>query len=485
MINTNYNIAVNKNNLHNSDIPIQTIPKAPSYQDGITTFESSKSGSHKKISTQEAFSLIGLGALKQGKEIITSIINNPIKTIAIAGATTIGLMALPFIGIPTAIGGGALAIGFAGLSLFKGIKNFSEFYKNNKDGSYHIARQHLVKVGESTLDIALSAPFVPKAITNIKNFVKHGSIAINSQLLNELKNTKSPLAKLKTIVNADKNLSQSISYKGAVESELSKIEGITDAQKATIKEELLKFDVPQEKIPEIVLDKWAQIKGISTKPDIKYQTLAKTVGGHATPKDCSITINDHKRTIRDTSYDQYELVKTDTVGETYVNTYRDKTTGAIMQDTIEKSMLERYENLYKIEKGLTPQGKQILTTLHEREHIHQYAQILEQKHQGVFTPTPRAQQLYNQMAQEMTPIQPGSAQALQVEQFALARNNGTPVSYIKNAREVAAREAEYAAINNADFQRLNRVFEQANKTTPPKIGNTILINTIRPESAIS
>ena len=50
-------------------------------------------------------------------------------------------------------------------------------------------------------------------------------------------------------------------------------------------------------------------------------------------------------------------------------------------------------------------------------------------------PTPEAADLYRKMAQDIPPVQAGSAKAIEIENFANAINNGTPISYIKNAEK--------------------------------------------------
>ena len=115
---------------------------------------------------------MGREILNQAKGIIDSIVKHPIKTLAVIGGTSLALMLLPVIGIPTAVGGGILAIGFAGLSVGKGISHAIQFAKNNEEGTYHLARKNLEQIGEDTVDLALSVPFVPKSIIHVKNFAK-------------------------------------------------------------------------------------------------------------------------------------------------------------------------------------------------------------------------------------------------------------------------------------------------------------------------
>ena len=267
--------------------------------------------SQQKISTSEGIKLFLRGIGKQGTEILENIYTKPLQTLAIAGSTALGIMALPLIGIPTAVGAGVLAIGFAGYSALKGISHVKDFMQNNKEGSYHIARYNLLQLGEDSFDLALSAPFIPKSITHIKNFVKHGKIAVNTQLINDLKSPNTFKNKWKILTSTDKNLTRSNSFKNAVDKELAKLEGINDTQKAAIKKDLLEFDVPEAKISEVVIDKWAQIKGIKTKPDLQYKTLPQNVGGQANLAECKITINDFKQKLPPDIFERYRLVKTE------------------------------------------------------------------------------------------------------------------------------------------------------------------------------
>ncbi|MDE6138619.1 MAG: hypothetical protein K2F57_04035, partial [Candidatus Gastranaerophilales bacterium] len=55
----------------------------------------------KKITLNEGSELFARGIINQTKELFTNIINHPIKTAAIIGGTTLGLMSLPLIGIST------------------------------------------------------------------------------------------------------------------------------------------------------------------------------------------------------------------------------------------------------------------------------------------------------------------------------------------------------------------------------------------------
>lgn len=440
---------------------------------------------YKKIGFNEGAEIFINGVQKQLADMIIAVVKHPLKTLGMIGGTALAIAALPLIGIPAAVGGGALALGFGALALGKVVHHGIEFSKANKKGTYDIARLKLNQMGEDTVDLALSAPFVPKAISNIKNFAKYGKISYNAALAAELK-TSGLKNKWNILKNADKNLSKSISYQRAVDNELLKLNNLTDAEKAVLKKELLDFNVAEEKIAEVVLDKWAKIKGIHTKPDLKYASMCETTGGVAIPKDCSITLNDYKKHIPGSSFDKYRTIKNELNNGVYEFTYQDTQTGQIVKESISKTILDAYNNLYASQKNLSPQAKRILAILHEREHIHQYARVAAQKGVDCWSPSARGKELYSRMIQEIKPANSISARladSVEVELLANARNSGTPASYIKNAREIGARAAESQAMANAKFQQLDKVFVEANKITPVTSGKDVVLNGIRVESS--
>ena len=85
----------------------------------------------------------------------------------------------------------------------------------------------------------------------------------------------------------------------------------------------------------------------------------------------------------------------------------------------------------------------------------------------------------------MPVVQAGSVEAQHIEALANAQNISTPVSYIKNLREIEARNAEWNMLGNSDFYKLDNVFAKTGKMNPPALKETILLNALRPESASS
>lgn len=92
------------------------------YED-LFNFEKQEVKPQKSIGFGEGLGLFAKGIGKQVKDIVTSVVEHPLRTLGVVGATTAGLMALPLIGIPSAVGGAAMAIGFAGLATAKGVKH--------------------------------------------------------------------------------------------------------------------------------------------------------------------------------------------------------------------------------------------------------------------------------------------------------------------------------------------------------------------------
>lgn len=442
---------------------------------------------NKKISFSEGTELLFKGFVTQGREMLTSIIEHPVKTAAIIGGTTLGIMALPVIGVPTTVGGAVLAIGFTGIATAKTLYHTALFAKNNHKGSYNIARRQLQQIGEDSFDLALSAPFAPKALTNVKNFHKYGKINLNSNLINNIKSSKKFDKKLQTLRNTDKELTRNINFQSAVDKEISKIQNITDIEKAKLKKELLAFNVEMEKIPQVVLDKWSEIKGIKTQPDLFYDSLPSNTFGCAIGGDCSITLNNFKQKHNVKLFDNYEQLDITNIGKDYMIRYKDKNTGKIIIETIEQTVLDSYNALIAQYNKMTPQAKRILTTVHEREHINQYAQIISQKGYDWLkhSITQHGKELYEKMLLEMPIPKLGTFESMKIESFLLPVTSKTPAGYIKQPIEIGARDVEIKALNNKTFQKLNNIFTEVNKNSKTSLENELIMNNIRIESANS
>lgn len=427
----------------------------------------------KKISIEEGGEILFRGVVNQAGEMLNTIIDNPGKTLGLLAATTIGLMAMPIIGIPTAAASGVLAIGFAAVALGKMAYHTALFAKNNEKGTYDIARTNLEKIGRDTFDTALSAPFVPKGALSAKNFIKYGKINNNF-----IKNG----GNIYNIIERDAELARSINYKCAVDKEILKIKDLTAAQKTQIKKDLLEFNVPMDEIGSVVMDKWAQIKGIKAKPKIILESYPHDVHGFAFRKECKISFNDYKKEFNRKYFNEYDVVERRLTDDKLYIKYREKKTGKIIEESIDKDMVQAYDRQCKEYLQLTPEAQRISTAIHEREHIHQYTQYFQLKGFDTVKPTSAARTTYEAMIKDMPPIDPKSPQALEIAEYLTPAPNRTPLAYIKTPIEILARKAQATAQAHPTFIKLNNVFAQTAKMKDIPMTQNLLINFFRFEN---
>ncbi len=163
------------------------------HKEQLDSFKLTNTQEQQPVTFKEGAKLIGKGFLKQAKGIASSVFKHPIRTIAAIAGTSLVLSALPLIGITAATGASVLALGFAGISLFKTAKDTVHVIKDNKNNNYDSMRNNLEKLGSDTLNLALSLPFVPKAIKQVNRTIKYGTttIGLNKELIGSLKNIKS------------------------------------------------------------------------------------------------------------------------------------------------------------------------------------------------------------------------------------------------------------------------------------------------------
>lgn len=440
-----------------------------------------------KIGIAEGTGLLFKGVGKQVKDMVTSIFEHPIRTLAVVGGTTAALFALPLVGIPVAVGGAAMTIGFAGFAVGKGAKHAIEFAKNNSIGEYDKARENLEQIGGDTVDLALAAPFVPKALKEVNRFSKYGKIAYNTEMVSNLSKAKGFKAKFNVLKGANKEASRAVNFNEATEIELAKLNGITDAEKIRIKEYIKKYNVPKDKIPEVTLDLWAQERGISTKPGFRYQSLKnKNTMGYASPNECRITLNDFgDKNIVDVKgnvdTDRFSQLGTARIRNNKLEfTYKDNLTGETFTETIDRSLVQDRNNLINGYKKCSKEAQQILTTTHEREHIDQFARGFKIGELG--SVTDEARNLYTQMAREIPPM----SQDEVLQTMSMMRYNPvkrTLTSYIAEPMEIGARAKEAELLNSQSFQTLDSVFKQSNTMKTNLNTNDIALNAIRAQSA--
>ncbi len=143
----------------------------------------------KEVGWKEGLSLLGKGFFNKVKNMGKAIIKHPIKTLATAAVTTAAIAAAPLIGVTSATAGAAVAIGYAAYAVGKTVAHGVETYKDYKEGRHNEVREDLQELGGDGVDLALSLPFLPKAIGQMTRFVKHGTstIGFNTELIADLK----------------------------------------------------------------------------------------------------------------------------------------------------------------------------------------------------------------------------------------------------------------------------------------------------------
>ena len=136
------------------------------------------------VSFKEGLILVGKGIKDKAVGIVKSIIQHPVRTVATIGLSTAALAALPFFGISMATGGALMVVGFGGLAIFNTAKNLYKARKNNKNGNFNDVRNNLQNLGGNIVDLAMTLPFMPKAIKHLKRniplYIKNTSTIVHN-----------------------------------------------------------------------------------------------------------------------------------------------------------------------------------------------------------------------------------------------------------------------------------------------------------------
>ncbi len=413
-----------------------------------------------KITPKEAAKLMLNGAISQVNGLIQETIKNPLKVILPTIGTTAAIMALPLIGIPSAVGAGAVAITTAGISATRLGINLYQLGKNTQQEEYNKARENYKKIGNSTLDLALSLPFMPKAIKSVKDFAKYGKLHLN---LSAIKRMKNPADILPTLKKANQEIYRGYDYTKIVDSKLSTF-AMTEAERAQIRKELLSFNVPEEEIAGVVTKRLAKHKGYTHYPKPKYEQLRKNVEGSYTANTGELKLADNTKGPLPSERTR-ESINLKKVSQNDATTYRCKmqnsVTGEITYEIVPKDIIDDFSRLSRQNDGLSRQGRTISTVVHEFEHFDQHAKIARLKGVNIKY-NPKAKKLYRHAIRTKGQISPLSPMAQEVERYASVNmaENKNFVKYLQNAKELGARTAQAQAINTPEFQRLEGIFKE-------------------------
>ena len=403
---------------------------------------------------------------------------HPIKTSVSVGLSSLALMLLPIIGIPTSVAAGALSIIWAINSVKNTLKHTYSFVKNKKNNDYTSLRNDLNNIGKDTIDLAISLPFVPKGIKDIKRFTKYGKLAVNKDIIVKIAAAPDLKSKLHYFKNIDRRIQESINFNEATNNQLLKIPNISERDKTAIERYIKQYNVPRENIPDVALKHWAKEHNVSTLPDWTYTTLNKSVSGSAQPKYVKININNYKNPYygNGNNIDKNWIeINRRTNNDVHEITYKHKGTGTIKNELLNVDIENESIKIGEFRKQLSPQAREVSTVYHEREHIDQFARFysLRDKLSDIKF-TQRAQTLYEKMLAEMPQItQRREAEYIRMYRY---KNTGTRASYLMNPKEIEARKAQLKLHERLDFQTLDAVFKQFNEMKVYKNISAVISN---------
>lgn len=472
--------SINTQNYNNFNI--NNRPKTTS-KPAAVNFTSRKphTAPNERITYTEGMSILWGGVKQQISDTINFLFCNP-KGIMGMLAMGAGLALLPFIGIPVSVGGSALAVIFGTAASIKTVKHCINFAKHNNNGQYDEARKNLKNLGEDSVDLALSLPFTPKAVPKLINFQKYGKIKPDKNLFK--KHTVSESIDIGTAPSYNAELERSLRFRQAAANELKNSNKLSASEHRTLEKELEDYNVYIDKIPEVALDKWAKAHQIYTKPNVIIKSMPEGIAGAAAGRTCTIIINDNK--VKIPPHNRYETLETKQINDIYEIKYRDKATGEIIIEEVPKKIADDYKELTQKLQALSPEVARILTIIHEREHIDQFARMALTKGINIVQPTDSAKTIYKNMIQEMTPQKRTLEKAEETAQIIADKpRNGTFAQYLKSIAEIGAREAEKQALKNPLYTHLDNICKKVNSQKPTSANYTIAMSTLRADSLAS
>ncbi len=400
-------------------------------------FEVEKQNSEQtKVSFGEGAKLVAGGFVNKVKNIGKSIIEHPVRTIGTVAVATAALSALPLVGISSAAGAAGLAIGAAAIAVGKTAAHGIKAVQHNRAGEYNLVRDDLQNIGGDCVDVALSLPFVPKAVKTVKSFAKYGKIGLNSELISELKAAKGIKAKADALKGGNFKIIENVqleeTYSKYFTSEADKAEFIElkNMSNGDFANAIYKKTVQQMNVEDIA-------------PDFSLKSnMASNEYGGFTSADGKIGLNaDWVKTAKKTdimNYVRHELE--------HFNQYSD-IARAKGSNAIAEALAEGYiRRLQTGDTGLdlfASNNKKLL----DRIGADEYKKLaLEQfDRQGSIN-----KDFYNRIIQTKGKIEAGTQEAARAEEYYQAAVNypnlsfsffGPPESYINNILEVNARAA--------------------------------------------
>ena len=400
------------------------------------TFELSNSQKQEPITFKEGFGLYAKGFTSKVKSIFSAIIKHPIKTAGIILGTTALLGALPLIGISTVAAGSALALLYAGIAIGKTTYHTAKFIKNKNNENYDEARKNLGQMGSDTVDLALTLPFVPKAIKNVKDFVKFGKIGVNHELIEEINASEGVGAKFKALKNGNVKISEDINFKKATADFIKTPEDLAEFEAMR--------NLPKDEFTRQVYQKVTKqmgIEDIAPEMEMSDKMASNTLGGFD-PCDCSIKYN--QKAFQDMK--QSEIINT---VRHELEHYKQFSTIARYKGPDYMAELQVRSYVEKLKTGKST-GIDLGRKINE-EYLKEHGEEALVQH---LTEIQKAKQLnveaYQKVIDKMGVIEEGTPEALEAQQYIEAQLKypntsfmifGPTSEYLDNILEVNARQA--------------------------------------------
>ncbi len=126
-----------------------------------------------EVTAVEGAKLIGKGFIDKAKNIFTTIKDHPVKTLAVVAGTAALIAAAPLIGVSSAVAASVLTLGFAAVAVGKTVYHAVDAAKHEKNEEYDELRKDLHNIGGDVLDLAMTAPFIPKALKTVKHAITY------------------------------------------------------------------------------------------------------------------------------------------------------------------------------------------------------------------------------------------------------------------------------------------------------------------------
>ncbi len=364
------------------------------------------------VSFKEGLTLVGKGIKDKAVGIVKSIIQHPVRTAATIGISTAAIATLPFFGISMATGGAAMVVGFGGLAIYNTAKNLYITHKNNKNGDFSEVRNNLQNLGGNIVDLAMTLPFMPKAIRQLKRniplYMQRDIAIVNKPNGSGYSKVKRYFGGESIEEYAKDGSLKGITYKDSLLSKMKRAKTWKERFEVLTKQDRKEamFEQINKAYKQVAKD-----RGINSARDVRFMTNADEITGNIKIENNTITIKE-------------------------ISKYRAKN-GYVHagMDSFDANLVNAKANGRKLEDIVKTVG-------HEHRHVEQHEMIA--RAEGLVDKNSNYAQAFSADTIKKGVIKKGTPEWQKAKDFLEARNNyvsGTKdyEAYRKNLLEVDAR----------------------------------------------